>query len=460
MKTWNQLFIQHGWLLKEEKSNVFDCKNESYDNLDFLLQSLDSANVSYSFENGTLFLPVTPISKQNWLEVLDFENRGIGEGLWFQPGEQPKLRELDTYISGIIRQVNRLGFFTMGSCDGHGRRAAYIMITRDKDIESLMDIFKALGMKRIRCREQRDSYQVSLHMTREELLILAEKLSGIEESWIGNCYDFIKKMQFQHMLHELLLIPGVSGREELVRKYVLEKLTPYVDHLAVDRGGNILAEKKYKSGNGPTILLNAHLDTVFEFESGREIIKNGSQWSSRKGILGADDRAGVAILLHLAEHLSYESTFNGRVKFIFTVEEECGLVGARKVDPYFLWGTDAAIVVDRRGNGDIVTSCGGYIPFCEELYGEFFEHVAAEEGLDGWKAKKGGSSDTRIWAEQGIQSVNLSAGYRNEHTDQELVEVEASYQTARLLKGVFQRTNELRAVLRDIRRGNEMKEII
>ena len=77
----------------------------------------------------------------------------------------------------------------------------------------------------------------------------------------------------------------------------------------------------------------------------------------------------------------------------------------------FLWGTNAAIVVDRRGTGDIVTSCGGYIPFCEEAYGRLIEQAAMEAGLSGWKCTQGGSSDTRIWAEHGIQSVNLSAGY-------------------------------------------------
>ena len=82
-------------------------------------------------------------------------------------------------------------------------------------------------------------------------------------------------------------------------------------------------------------------------------------------------------------------------------------MGAREVDEYFLGGTDVAIVVDRRGKGDIVTSCGGYIPFCEEAYGRLFEDAAKEIGISGWKCTNRGSSDTRIWAEHGIQSVNL-----------------------------------------------------
>jgi hypothetical protein len=98
----------------------------------------------------------------------------------------------------------------------------------------------------------------------------------------------------------------------------------------------LLAQKKYKTGNGPTILLNAHLDTAEELESGRKIVKHGPIWSSSSGILGADDRAGVAVLLEVAKWLE-TSDFNGTIKFAFTVEEECGLIGAKELEEYFLW---------------------------------------------------------------------------------------------------------------------------
>jgi tripeptide aminopeptidase len=261
-------------------------------------------------------------------------------------------------------------------------------------------------------------------------------------------------------LEELLMIPGASGNEGKVRDYVVEKLMPLVDHLTIDRTGNILAEKTYKTEHGPVILLNAHLDTVYEIEEDREIIKEGKVWSSSKGILGADDRAGVAVLLHIAEFLHLSSTFNGKVKFIFTVEEECGLVGANQVDDYFLWNTDAAIVVDRRGTGNIVTSCCGYIPFCHPLYGSFFKNVATSEGLNGWETTPGGSSDTRVWAMNGIESVNLSAGYFNEHTDEECLDVEDCYRTAILIEGVFKRSREMKGVLREINRMKRVNDTI
>jgi len=453
MKNWNQLFVRSGWLVEQTEENVFDCRYETEENKQFLLESLDKADVPYLWDGKTLVIQRNPVSEAEWLQTIDFKQRGIGGDLWFRPGEEePKVRELDTYICGIVRQLNRLGFYTNGSCDGHGRRSAYVMIVKnDKDIEQLIQLLKALGMKRVNVRETAQAYHIPFHLKQMELLDLAEKMNVVEEAWLTQGVEYIKEQWFYHLLEQLLSIPGASSEEDRVREFVKEKLTPYVDYISVDRNGNLLAEKTYRSGHGPTILLNAHLDTVEEIEQDRTIIKENGIWSSSRGILGADDRAGVAAILQMAESLP-QTSFSGKVKFIFTVKEEIGLVGARKVDEYFLWGTDTAIVVDRRGTGDIVTSCGGYIPFCEEAYGQFFEKVAKEEGLSGWKCTPGGSSDTRIWAEHGIQSVNLSAGYTYEHTEDECLDVGACWRTVRLIQAFFEQGNELKRVLSGIRR--------
>jgi tripeptide aminopeptidase len=453
MKTWNQLFVRHGWKLEKLEENIFNIRSETEYNVAFLRECLERTGVQSLIEDRKLLLRGEPVSEQDWIQAVDFRYRGRGEGLWFQAGkEEPKVQQLDTYICGIVRQLNRLGFQTIGSCDGHERRAAHVIISNEgKSVEELVQLLEALGVKRVHCREHGQSFTVSLPLNRMELLNLAEKMSLVEEVWMEQGADFIKEQLFYLSLEELLSIPGASGCENRIRETVKERLSPYVDDISIDRHGNLLAEKTYRSGHGPTILLNAHLDIVHELEPDRVILKANDIWSSSKGILGADDRAGVAVLLHIAEHL-IDSSFSGKVKFIFTVQEEAGLVGADQVDEYFLWGTDAAIVVDRRSTGDIVTSCGGYIPFCDEKYGRFFEDLAKEKGLTGWKSTEGGSSDTRIWAAHGIQSVNLSAGYQHEHTTNECLNVKACYLTAQLVKAFFEKAPELRRLLNQIRR--------
>ncbi len=154
------------------------------------------------------------------------------------------------------------------------------------------------------------------------------------------------------------------------------------------------------------------------------------------------------MLLPVAKMVIHFSTFSGKIKLVFTVEEEAGLVGASKVDEYFLWGTHATIVVERRGTSDIVTSCLGTIPFCEDGYGEFIEQVAKEADLTDWKCTQGGSSDTIIWASHGIQSINLSVGYYHEHTDAECLDIRACYKTTQLLRMFLEKERELVRTLR------------
>lgn len=450
MKSWAQLFVRHGFRLVERKAGVFDCRVETEENITFLLECLRKGQIAFTYEPllNELVMTSLPMSEGGWIQVVDFKWRGRGEGLYFRATEEaPKVRELDTYISGIVRQLNRLGLYTDGSCDGHGRRPASIYMLRTEDVEVTAKVLLAAGVKKV---VDRGRHVRLLVKDRQQLLDVAEKLAFIQQAWLGEDVEFLRQQFFYKTIEELLTINGVSGEESAVRDYLIGELDGVVDHRKVDSCGNLLAHKTYGNGSGPTILLNAHMDTVECFPVDREIIKEGAIWSSNHGILGADDRAGVAVVLEVAKWLE-TARFSGNVKFVFTVGEEEGLVGARALDDSFLWDVDAAIVVDRRGTGDIVVSCGGYIPFCHEKYGQFFEEVAGRKGLTGWKTTPGGSSDTRVWAEHGIQSVNLSVGFMTEHTNEESLDVEACYNTLKLVQGVFEESREMQKVLRRIR---------
>jgi putative aminopeptidase FrvX len=54
-------------------------------------------------------------------------------------------------------------------------------------------------------------------------------------------------------------IPGISGREERIREFVKEKLTPLVDEVTVDRLGSVIGVRR---GSGPKVMLSAHMDTI------------------------------------------------------------------------------------------------------------------------------------------------------------------------------------------------------
>lgn len=61
------------------------------------------------------------------------------------------------------------------------------------------------------------------------------------------------------LLEKLSMAHGPSGYEGEVRAIIKEEIKDYVDEIKVDLMGNIIAHKK---GNGPKVLLDAHMDEV------------------------------------------------------------------------------------------------------------------------------------------------------------------------------------------------------
>lgn len=218
-------------------------------------------------------------------------------------------------------------------------------------------------------------------------------------------------------LMDLLALPGPSGREGLVARYVMDRLAELGVRARRDAHGNVLAEMAF--GDGPVVLLSAHMDTVSDFAPGRRIMWEGDTIRSSAGILGADDRAGIAILLETMARIRLAG-LRGTIKAAFTCAEEIGRIGSRLIASEWLDGIDMAVVADRRNRRDIVTSCS-LMSYCPPETGAFWEETARGIGQSGWRVCRGGISDAVTYAEHGIPSVNLSCGYQHEHTpDEEL----------------------------------------
>lgn len=237
----------------------------------------------------------------------------------------------------------------------------------------------------------------------------------------------MKNMRKQ--LIELLNIHAVSGNEAPVREYLKPILENLLDTVIVDHYGNLLGEKRCGNGNGATVLLSAHMDTVKGVLFSRKIIENNGVILSDKGVLGADDRAGIAIILTVLRNLN-KLNFDGTIKVAFSREEEIGCIGASHIDKDWYKDTDLAIVVDRKGNRDIVVGCG--MAFCSNEVGFFMEDVSKMLDMN-WECVEGGISDAMTFSQNGINSINLSAGYMNEHTEREFVVLDDMKDTVRLV---------------------------
>lgn len=61
------------------------------------------------------------------------------------------------------------------------------------------------------------------------------------------------------LIAKLTAVYGPSGREQAIARTISELARPYADEIAVDTLGNLIVHKK---GNGPKLMLAAHMDTI------------------------------------------------------------------------------------------------------------------------------------------------------------------------------------------------------
>lgn len=63
-------------------------------------------------------------------------------------------------------------------------------------------------------------------------------------------------------LEALCRLPGVSGREDAVREYILEQVRELADEVIVDPTGSVIALKKGEKSGGNRLMVSAHMDEV------------------------------------------------------------------------------------------------------------------------------------------------------------------------------------------------------
>jgi tripeptide aminopeptidase len=146
---------------------------------------------------------------------------------------------------------------------------------------------------------------------------------------------------------ELCRIESPSGHERVCAQRVIAELralgvTVREDEagpLAGSDCGNLLARiSSNRSGTsedadegGRSVLLCAHLDTVPPQAPVEPVLLEGQWQNANQGILGADNKAAIAVLLALARHVRREGAPID-LELLFTVGEEIALAGARAFD--------------------------------------------------------------------------------------------------------------------------------
>ena len=153
----------------------------------------------------------------------------------------------------------------------------------------------------------------------------------------------IKRERLKDTFIKLAEIESPSRHESELAKFITEifasefGVQPLFDDSTSETGsdiGNMLIQLEGSKSHKP-LFFNAHLDTVEPCNSVKVVYENGILKSQGDTILGADDKAAIAILIEVARILKEHKIEHGPLEFLFTVCEEIGLLGAKALDPNF-----------------------------------------------------------------------------------------------------------------------------
>lgn len=172
----------------------------------------------------------------------------------------------------------------------------------------------------------------------------------------------------------LLSIPGGSGREgavaELIRKELRSAGAPASAvrtdraHKRIPQGGEIgnLILRLPGTKSGPRRLLMAHLDTVPLCQGARPVVRGRFVVpASKSTALGGDDRAGAAAILVAAVEVLKGRLPHPPITFVWTVQEELGLLGSRHLQTTLLGRPRWAFNFDGSSPEEVtIGATGGY----------------------------------------------------------------------------------------------------
>jgi dipeptidase D len=183
---------------------------------------------------------------------------------------------------------------------------------------------------------------------------------------MSNALSGLKPAPLWKHFEQILRIPHCSGCEKGLADYIGAQAKSLGLSWKKDKTGNVIVRQPASSGheNAGTVIFQGHLDMVCEKNSDikhdfdkdpiEAEIKDG--WVHARGTtLGADNGIGAAACLAVMEDASL---VHGPLEFLFTVDEETGLNGARGLEPGALKGK-TLINLDSEEEGTFTIGCAG-----------------------------------------------------------------------------------------------------
>jgi tripeptide aminopeptidase len=167
----------------------------------------------------------------------------------------------------------------------------------------------------------------------------------------------MKKSELLELFLNLCRIDSPSGEEKSIGDYIIKHLARHKIRAGRDAYGNVIAKV---SGEGKPLVLSAHLDTVEPGRAVKPVVRNGVVRSDGRTILGADDKAGLAVAIAVAQQAVVPGWRIRPLELVFTRQEETDLDGVRNLD----WSRIRAcegLILDGSDDPGRITTAAPYI---------------------------------------------------------------------------------------------------
>ena len=169
---------------------------------------------------------------------------------------------------------------------------------------------------------------------------------------------------------ELAALSSPPGEERAVADVVLRYLADCGVEAAEDDAGSTVGStignlyaRIEPTADGEPLFLCAHLDTVPATDEIEPVVEDGVVRNARPTILGADDKAAVAVMLEATRRVLAENRPHAGIELLFTPKEEVGLLGAFAFDHERLRATVGYVYDQAAPIGEIILGA----PFSQSL---------------------------------------------------------------------------------------------
>ena len=199
----------------------------------------------------------------------------------------------------------------------------------------------------------------------------------------------INERRMQQLFCDLAKITSLSGKEGAIARRLSILLKFMGAEVTIDDAGRKIGGE---TGNliarfpgtapGEPFLLSAHMDTVGPADNVRPQLHKDRITSDGNSILGADCKAGIAIIVEVLKTLDENKIPHPPIEAVFTISEEMALMGAKYLDYASLRSRYGLIFDNEQDIENVITSAPAADKMDIKVYGaSAHSGVAPEKGI-------------------------------------------------------------------------------